>query len=130
MSEIAPLAPDPADKVGDDFGGTAATGHRSGYGPLETRLERILRFAKKGATLAAGEGALICQYYEEQLAKRQATYNAALIGYGEQVIRVHYAPYVSNWKLTQKDVAEEVMREIITLAERKLQQTLLRERAV
>lgn len=58
--EAAPTdcrVPDPSDKHAgaDQFAGTA---HRSGY--TAERLAWIERWARKGATLHAGEGAVLC----------------------------------------------------------------------
>lgn len=57
---------DPADKDSgsDQF---QQVNRRAGYGDKEARIERILRWARKGATLAAGEGALIVEHYEALL---------------------------------------------------------------
>lgn len=73
------LAPDPADKTLDAqadgaFGGKPIVGtdcnpnRRAGY---TNPLEMALRVARKGGTLAAGEGLLIIKYYEQRLAEME-----------------------------------------------------------
>jgi hypothetical protein len=48
-------APDPADRD-DNFGGKPS--HRAGY--TKDKLAWVEYWARKGATLAAGEGAVLC----------------------------------------------------------------------
>ena len=70
------LAPDPADKTLDAQADGAFSGsRRAGYGDA---LERALRSARQGHTLAAGEGLLIVQHYEEELTGAQNTAVVAL----------------------------------------------------
>jgi hypothetical protein len=68
---------DPADKqldahAADNFGGKD-TSHRAGYGEVTfegqtyTKMEWILRAAKRGHTLAAGESTKLVAYYEQLL---------------------------------------------------------------
>jgi hypothetical protein len=68
---------DSADKqldahAADNFGGKD-TNHRAGYGTVTfegqtyTKLEWLLRAAKLGHTLAAGDGVKLVAHYEQQL---------------------------------------------------------------
>ena len=78
--------PDPADKSLDAqadgaFGGRKQTvgtdcnpNRRAGY---TKPLERALRMARIGGTLAAGEGALIVAHFEERLAATEPIADAA-----------------------------------------------------
>ena len=65
--------PDPTDAKADGaFGGT----HRAGYGD---RLDRIIATARKGWTLAAGEGLVLVQEIDrlrEELAQQSITLSA------------------------------------------------------
>lgn len=68
-----PMASDPADKTLDaqadgNFGGKhESTGsHRGGY---TNPLQMALTVARKGGTLAAGEGLLIIKHYEGRIAE-------------------------------------------------------------
>lgn len=78
------VAPDPADRTLDAaadgaFGGKTTVGtdcnpnRRAGY---TDPLGMALAIARKGGTLAAGEGLLIVKYYEAQLAEIAAQRNA------------------------------------------------------
>lgn len=55
---------DPADKVQglDQF-----ANHRTGYGDLDAKTQRILSAARRGHSLAAGEGALLVYHFEALL---------------------------------------------------------------
>lgn len=72
--------PDPSDRQIDAaadgaFGGKHSTvdNRRAGYGGVEfdgvqyTKLEWLLRSARRGDCLAWGDAAKVCQYYEAQL---------------------------------------------------------------
>lgn len=74
------LAPDPADRVLDAaadgaFGGRHSTtdNRRAGYGDVEyegrtyTKLEWLLRAAKRGDCLPWGDAAKVCAYYEAEI---------------------------------------------------------------
>lgn len=74
------LAPDPADRALDAaadgaFGGKhgAADNRRAGYGGVVfegreyTKLEWLLRAARRGDCLAWGDAAKVCQYYEDEI---------------------------------------------------------------
>ena len=64
----------PLDAAADGaFGGKGAVSHRAGY---TDALYWSLRPARNGGTLAAGEGLLIIQHYEAQLADLRAHVNA------------------------------------------------------
>ena len=55
------LAPDPADKLdakADGNFGSAGGSHRAGYGD---KLANAEKWARKGGTLNAGEGAVLCE---------------------------------------------------------------------
>lgn len=59
------VTPDPADRLDAQADGAfGARVHRGGYSDIAW----ILRYARKGATLGAGEGARIVEHYEAQLA--------------------------------------------------------------
>jgi hypothetical protein len=71
------LTTDPSDKAldaqaADNFGGKD-TSHRAGYGTVTfdgqtySKMEWILRAAKLGHTLAAGESTKLVAYYEQQM---------------------------------------------------------------
>jgi len=72
------LAPDPADRVLDAaadgaFGGKATDNRRAGYGGVVfegkeyTKMEWLIRAARRGDCLAWGDAAKVCAYYEAQL---------------------------------------------------------------
>ena len=68
------LAPDPADTALDaaadgNFGGKATTNRRAGYGD---KIDMVLRMARKGGCLAAGEGQMLVEHYEERLTAVEA----------------------------------------------------------
>ena len=70
------LAPDPSDKLdaqADGAFGGKPVNRRAGYGD---RLEMVLKFARKGACLSAGEGQLIVEHYEDEIVRlrEQLTY--------------------------------------------------------
>jgi hypothetical protein len=60
---------------------------RTGYGDA---LSMALRIARKGGTLAAGEGALIVEHYEEQLATLRSQLTApSPVAVGKDAARIH-----------------------------------------
>lgn len=53
------LVPDPTDKAADGNFGSAGTSHRGGY--AEDKLAHVEYWARKGGTLNAGEGLILCE---------------------------------------------------------------------
>lgn len=50
----------------------AATAHRGGYGTPDAKLGRALAAARKGYSLPGGEGKMIVEHYEAELARLRA----------------------------------------------------------
>lgn len=73
------LAPDPSDKTdakADGNFGSAGGSHRAGYGD---KLANAERWARKGGTLNAGEGAILCEEIDrlrDELTQQSITLSA------------------------------------------------------
>lgn len=63
------LIPDPSEQ--DKF-----QNHRAGYG--DAAFERMMKVARKGGTLAAGEGKALIEYYECQLKQEKIDHDTAI----------------------------------------------------
>ena len=112
MGVIEPKVPDPSEK--DLF-----QNHRAGYG--DDAFWRAMRIAKNGGTLAAGEGAAIIRYFEDQI-----TSNVKMMSTCYQVLQAAGVPKPPEhepgilWSILQLIAERDILKGQLEATEKRL----------